>query len=92
MKAPLRIPVVTELHAHARLSPSAVLEQIREATRTRVVRSQARWRRKARLRRLFLRVETVFLWAIGIAGVALGLAFVVSELYYLIAYFVERAR
>jgi hypothetical protein len=69
-----------------RVHPHAAMEQIRKAVRPAVMRSQKRWKRKARMRKLMLRAETVTLWTIGIAGVVLAVSFVVAEAYYLMSF------
>ena len=75
-----------------RVHPHAALEQIREAVRPRVLRSQRRWKRKARLRHLALKVEMGLIVTCGVVGAALGAFFLAREAYYLVSYIVERVR
>ncbi len=75
-----------------RVHPHAALVQIREAVRPAVLRSQRRWKRKARLRRLALRMEMALLVTMGVLGTALGAYFVASEAYQLVTYIAERMR
>lgn len=75
-----------------RVNPHAALAQIRAAVRPAIVRSQRRWRRKARMRKLMHRAETAALWTIGIAGVVLAFSFFVAEAYLLATSIANGAR
>ncbi len=75
-----------------RVHPLTALAHIREAVRPGILRSQRRWRRKARLRKLARQAEQALIVTLGVLGTVCAAYFVASEAYYLVAYLTERMR
>ena len=88
----MKLDCIRDNGAVVHVHPHAALEQIREAIRPGMVRSQRRWKRKATLRKWALRAESVLIVTCGVLGTALASYWVASEAYLLVAYFAGRMR